>query len=127
MEELLNKAKELDITVADDITEEELTKIITEKENNQQEIENEKKKENKKKDKKKDKNVIRVLDDNNKPINKDIEKEKIKSLGAERQVNTAHSKPLKQAKNGEYYEELADGIGMWSRTGESFLLKDLDK
>lgn len=123
MEELLNRAKELDITVADDITEEELTKIITEKENNQQEIENEKKKENKKKDK----NVIRVLDDNNKPINKDIEKEKIKSLGVERQVNTVHSKPLKQAKNGEYYEELADGIGMWSRTGESFLLKDLDK
>lgn len=123
MEELLKRAKELDITVADDITEEKLAKIIKEKENNQQEVE----KENKKKEKKKDKNAIRVLDDNNKPINKDIEKEKIKSLGVEQQVNTVHSKPLKQAKNGEYYEELADGIGMWSRTGESFLLKDLDK
>lgn len=114
MEELLKKAEELKIVVTEGITEDELAKIIAEKEDKD------------KKSKKNKKDEIRVMDNNNKPINKDIEDEKVKTLGA-RKTKTIRNKNLKQAKNGEYYEELADGIGMWSRTGESFLLKDLDK
>ena len=77
--------------------------------------------------KNKGKNKIKVLDEKNQPINEDIEKEDTKSLGIKSQSKTVHNKNLKRAKNGEYYEELSDGIGMWSRTGESFLLKDLNK
>lgn len=124
MEELLKKAEELKIVVTEEITKEELSKLIAEKEkdNKKQEIEAEKEKKNKKNKK----DEIRVIDNNNKPISKNIEAEKVKTLGA-RKTKTIRNKNLKQAKNGEYYEELADGIGMWSRTGESFLLKDLDK
>ena len=124
MEELLKKAEKLKIVVTEGITEDELAKIIAEKEkdNKKQEIEAEKEKKNKKNKK----DEIRVIDNNNKPISKNIEAEKVKTLGIDNK-KTIHNKKLKQAKNREYYEELADGIGMWSRTGESFLLKDLDK
>ncbi len=105
---------------------EELGKVVVNglEQGLKQDIEKENTKSNKKN---KDKNKIKVLDEKNKPINEDIEKENTKSLGIKSKANTVHNKSLKRAKNGEYYEELSDGIGMWSRTGESFLLKDLNK
>lgn len=123
MEELIKKAKELEIDIDKDITEDQLKELIESKE---EDIKNTTELENIEKEKKPE-DKIRVLDSNNKTISKNIEKEKNRGLGIKKQINTVHSKQLKQAENGEYYEEVADGIGMWSRTGESFLLKDLKK
>lgn len=72
-----------------------------------------------------DETTIKVIDDKNKPISEEIEKEEIKSLGIEKEVHSKNNK-LKQAKNGEYYEIISDEIGMWSRTGEPFKLSELN-
>lgn len=123
MEELLKKAEELQIKVKEETTEEELKELIEKKEKELKE--SNKKDENKsasngnsnKKDE--NKNNIRVIDNDNKPINNEIANDpkeipKIK-----------HRKELHQAENGEYYEEIGNGNGMWSRTGEIFTIKDL--
>ncbi len=130
MEELLKKAEELKLVVTEEITEEQLIELIAEKENKSQDIEDKKEKleeqntKSKKENKKNKNDEIRVLDNSNKTVSNEIEEEKVSTLGTKKNT-TVHNKKIKQAKNGEYYEELADGIGMWSRTGESFLLKDL--
>lgn len=75
-----------------------------------------------------DKEVIKVLDDNNKPISEDIEKENVKNLGIKNKQNKleTRNRKLYKAINGEYYEEISEDMGMWSRTGEVFRLIDLD-
>lgn len=114
-----------DIDVNDEIEEvtnkEQEIKVLDNKDNDDVKVDDEDSKEN-------DEEVIKVLDENNKPISEDIEKEEVKDLGIkkiQKQPQTRNSK-LKKAKNGEYYEVISEDMGMWSRIGEVFRLIDLD-